>query len=312
MKYKTKILGLIIGSIILISGVAITVIRVYLVRRTDINGNNNDNDDDPPINPNNETSIPGLFYSDIIKDNFEIHLSLPENYNETDDNQYPVIILLDSDMLFYGSAILLSDGGVTSIISQLQENNSIPDVILIGIGYPGGYDLQKRNRDFMYPANSFPPGSGGAHEFYSFLETEFIPYVESHFPTNATFGHTLIGDSYGGNFGLFSLFHYASNTTSLFRNNILISPSVSYADYYLLSIEEELFNRTNGVLPIQLHLSAGANEWEDIVYGVELLNQTLVNRNYQDFIYSYQLYKDEDHLSVLDPAIREGLQFIFS
>ncbi len=312
MKNKAKIIGFIIGSIIIVSGIVINVSHVYLVRRTDTNGNNNDNDDDPPINPNNETSIPGSFYSEIIKDTFEIYLSLPENYNETDNKQYPMIILLDSDMLFYGSSFLLNDGGVSSIISHLQENNSIPDVILIGIGYPGGYDIQKRNRDFMYPANIFPPGSGGAFEFYLFLETEFIPYVESHFPTNITFGHTLIGDSYGGNFGLFSLFHYATNTTSLFRNNILISPSVSYADYYLLSIEEDLFNRTNGVLPIQLHLSAGANEWGDMVQGVELLNHTMTNRNYQDFIYSYQLYEDKDHLSVLGPAIREGLHFIFS
>jgi hypothetical protein len=65
-------------------------------------------------------------------------------------------------------------------------------------------------------------------------------------------------------------------------------------------------------MPNKLHLSAGADEWMDMIVGMETMNTTISERNYLDLVYSYQLYENSGHLSVVGPAITEGLQYIFS
>lgn len=271
------------------------------------NGNNPGLVDDDDDNDTNNSYITELFYSELVGDTYKIYLSLPNNYNQTSD-RYPVLYILDADWLFYGSLFLLEDGGVENIVQGLIQNNSIPELILVGIGYP---DDNHRNRDFMYPASSFPPGSGGAHEFYAFLENELVPFVDGNLRTN-TSERTIIGDSYGGNFLLFSIFEYSTNSSSLFTNYITISPSVSYYDYYLLDIEENFFNQSFGILPINLHLSVGEDEWKDMVDGVIILNKTIISRDYDNLNFHYHSYPDEGHTSVVGPAITDGLEWAFS
>ncbi|NHJ84667.1 MAG: alpha/beta hydrolase [Asgard group archaeon] len=271
-----------------------------------------DNSSTTPIiepNPNRDQNVPGLFYSELVDDNFKIYLSLPDSYNESDDQRYPVIYLLDADWHFDGSDWHLSEGGVKGIIKQLYNEGKMPEAILVGIGYP---ETNYRNRDFLYPSDYMSPNSGGAPNFYSFLKLEFLPYIDLNYKTNITFGRTLIGDSYGGYFTLFTITHYGTNTTNLFTNFICISPTVAYHDYYILTQEEELYNRTNGILPMRLHLSIGSDEWAEMLEGVSILNQTIITRNYSDLLFHHQIFEGYNHISVVGPAVTQGLTWLFS
>lgn len=270
----------------------------------------NKTSDNPIIEPepNREQNVPGLFYSEIADDNFKVYLSLPDSYNESDSQRYPVIYLLDANWYFDGSDWHISEGGVKGIVKRLFDEGKMPEVILVGIGYP---ETNHRNRDFLYPFDYLSPSSGGAPNFYSFLNLELLPFIDLNYKTNLTFGRTLIGDSYGGYFTLFTITHYGSNITNLFTNYICISPTVAYHDYYILTKEEELFIRTNGFLPMRLHLSVGTEEWAEMIEGVSILNQTLTIRNYSELLYEHQIFDGYNHISVVGPAITYGLIWLF-
>ena len=67
--------------------------------------------------------------------------------------------------------------------------------------------------------------SGGADSFYQFVTQEVIPLVEADYPIDSA-NRTLMGHSWGGVFGLYSLFR----DPLLYKNYLICSPDLPYAD----------------------------------------------------------------------------------
>jgi len=64
--------------------------------------------------------------SDIVGDQFKIWVALPKNYADT-TKRYPVVYLLDANIFF---------GLVTDTARLLQYGEEIPEIVIVGIGYP--------------------------------------------------------------------------------------------------------------------------------------------------------------------------------
>jgi predicted alpha/beta superfamily hydrolase len=224
-----------------------------------------------------------IIHSDYVNDDYRILISLPSNYNEQRGDRYPVIYFLDG-----GSA------NFHNITSEYMDAGTIPDVITIGIGYPGA---SQRNRDYTY----------NFANFYQFLKYELIPTIDATFYTDPL-NRTLFGHSFGGLCVLQTLFKYTDYTDILFRKLIAASPSIWWPDgNRCFSLEENLYNETS-VLPVSLYMTMGSLEGS-MVDDYFRMADVLDSRNYEDFNSSYHLNFNQDHSTNKELSFRLGIQW---
>lgn len=262
-----------------------------------------------PVDESNPKNIPGLYYSENVDDEFIIYLNLPSGYNDSVSEGFHVVYLLDGDWYFDGSHERLPDGGTVGILSELSVDGTIPEVILVAIGYP---EENLRQRDFLYPYASSNPISGGGENFYNFLKDELIPQVDSMFNTQMNEGRTFIGHSYGGYFALFSLFHYRPGDPVLFNNYLAISPANYYRNYYLKTMDNLMALEINNTLPLNLFMTVGDLEWTPMQNGIDTFVNRFDSRNYNDFDFEWNRYINLNHGTVVRPSIIDGMTWFFN
>jgi predicted alpha/beta superfamily hydrolase len=144
---------------------------------------------------------------------YHIYIRLPESYsNALPDTRYPVVYLLDGDSLF---PILATEHLFLNI------DDKLPEAIIVGIAY-GSFDpsINKRDVDFMGPADGVKPEHAGAPAFNRFLKAELIPAIERRYHADPD-RRVLFGQSRGGSFVLYSAF----TDPDLFWGRIASNPS---------------------------------------------------------------------------------------
>jgi predicted alpha/beta superfamily hydrolase len=191
--------------------------------------------------------------SDYTGEKYNIQVLLPENYDS--NTSYSTAYLIDGYYHF-------NDLGNEKI--RLVESGDMQDIIIVSIEYDGVgiasiSDLKKieelREIDLTYPKNldQGKETGGGALLFYDFLKLELIPLIEANYTTSAD-SRTLLGHSLGGYFCIFQSFNFASEP--LFENVVSASPSIWWADYELIRMEQNLYDNSMS-LPVNLYLSMG-------------------------------------------------------
>jgi len=262
--------------------VILIVLLVFVFQRSNAQ-------DISPIEGNTSATINGaviqdeIIHSYYVNDDFRIFISLPNDYNEQRAYRYPVIYFLDG-----GSA------SFHNITAEYMDAGIIPDVITIGIGYPGA---SQRNRDYTY----------SYFDFYQFLKYELIPHIDDMFYTDPL-DRTLFGHSFGGLCVLQIMFEYTDYTDILFRKLIAASPSIWWPDgIRCFQKEEDLFNATP-VLPVSLYMTMGSLEGS-MVDDYFRMSNILDSRNYEDFNSSYHLNFNEDHSSNKELSFRNGIRW---
>jgi len=182
---------------------------------------------------------------------YKLYISLPNDYS-TSDKAYPVVYLLDAD---YSFAI------ARNIVEHLSDRKNLPKFILVGIAYenPANYKLN-RTRDYtpIFVADGgygaeYQKVSGGAPRFRQFLQTELLPYMQSHYRVQAT--SILAGHSFGGLFATW----VALTTPSLFSGYISISPSLWYGEHYIFKVLDR-YSASVQQEPAKLFLAIGSEE----------------------------------------------------
>ena len=133
--------------------------------------------------------------SDGIGRGYHIYVMLPDGYDESADDRYPTIYLLDGGALFP----LLS-----AYYRYLTLGEEIPNAIIVGISY-GSDNLDGGNyRSTDYTAKS-PERDywGGAGQFQKFLSEELLPFIEGSYPSRSD-RRVIFGQSIGGQFVLYT------------------------------------------------------------------------------------------------------------
>lgn len=261
-----------------------------------------------------------LLASDIVGDQFKISVGLPKDYSDT-SKKYPVVFVLDANLFF---------GMVTDIAHLLQTGDEIPACIIVGIGYPDDTQhLGLRIRDLtpvcddashcawlkkVSQAKKVPieyRGSGGAEWFLAFMSNELMPYLRSNYRV-ALADAVLVGDSFGGLFALYAMFHQPA----MFKGYIIGSPSIYYGDAVTFDYEA-VYAEAHDDLPAAVFMSVGALEavyepaFAGMVSNVAELAEVLNSRNYPGLNLITQIFDNETHFSVIPATMSRGLRAVF-
>ena len=151
--------------------------------------------------------------SEVIGRPYHLFIMLPTGYDDSPEQFYPTIYVLDGGALFP----LFS-----AYYRYLNFGREIPDAILIGISY-GSENFEGGNfRSTDYTAKS-PERDywGGAEKFQRFLSTELFPMVEKSYRSRAD-RRVIFGQSIGGQFVLYT----ALTKPDLFWGHVASNPAL--------------------------------------------------------------------------------------
>lgn len=184
--------------------------------------------------------------SDTLGEQRQYLVHLPESYNHTPKQRYPVIYVLDGssqDVHTAASAALMARIGVT------------PEVIVVGIQNISG---KGRQRDYTPPGmrqDLDDKGSpeGRADKFLAFVRDELVPEIDSSYRISPT--RILAGNSRGGLFVVYAL----TEDPSLFNAYFANSPAL-WRDDGEMVIRLDRFLQKNPSLKNNLFLSLGSDE----------------------------------------------------
>jgi predicted alpha/beta superfamily hydrolase len=240
-----------------------------------------------------------VFHSTIIDDDFYIYISLPDGYEES-VKKYPVLYVLDGDISF---------GIATSIARYLQFGNTIPELIIVGIGY-GALRKSKgndRNRDYTISNNRNRPGSGGAPKFRKFLQDELLPYIDDEFRT-APDDRTINGYSLGGLFALYTLF----TEPGLFNRYIIGSPHLAWDNFRIFSVQENAFNSIDDI-NARVFISVGSDQSQETYFEpIDSMVTIIQEKGYPNFKLDTKVFDGGTHLICPPEALTYGLVAVFS
>ena len=265
--------------------------------------------------------------SDIVGDIFEITVMKPEDVS---DEPLPVIYLTDANN---------SLGTGCDVVNLLMLGGEIPPVILVAVGYPleGDFNnfIKLRTRDFSPSLCKWQTPMqaelaemsveeitcGGAYKFLNFLTTELKDFIGSKY--NISDDSTYIGDSMGGLFGVYTLFHKPDS----FKRYVIGSPWICW-DYPLCFEYEKKYSENHNDLSAIVYMATGGDEHilypnlpDAIVplfkdakteeYSREMF-KLLENRNYPSLNFRGKILDDETHFTMVSSIIGKGLKSVFN
>ena len=229
---------------------------------------------------------PFIIYSEILKEDREIHMYVPSDYDES-NKKYPVLYVLDGESEFHQ---------ITGIVEELSGGGRIQEMIVVGI--PNVSSRDHRIRDFGRAPNKllekFAPLGLKADNFISFLEKELIVYINQNYRTNNF--RILTGKSLSGNFTMDIMLR----KPSLFEAYIASSPVIGSNDDLVFRkakaefVKEKKFNKF-------LYFSM-ANEslgnYELIQRPIPNFIKLLEENAPSDFNWSYKHFPEENHSTI--------------
>jgi predicted alpha/beta superfamily hydrolase len=251
--------------------------------------------------------------SKLVQQDYRLFISLPKGYPDS-SHAYPTIYVLDGNCLFTF---------VRDIAEMLKLSGQVPDVIVVGIGYPRdtyldtltlrGRDLtfQELTEEYKKNHSSYPYGeTGGGSRFLEVIRTELLPFVEQNYRVDAN-DRMLLGWSAGAGFCLFAMFRYPE----LFRRLAAISP---WFKEDLLQ-EEAHHAAAHAALGAKLFIAQEQpdKEWlaastrKDPTADLHGFVDILRLRRYAGFQVHKKIYEEENHSSVVPIAITHALRELY-
>lgn len=268
-----------------------------------------------------ETEVRNLT-SNFVDQEYEISIALPPSYfhRDADNKKYPTVYLLDGNWYF---------GTAREVTRSMSFCGGIPEVIVVGIGYPASESLSESLKEFWrLRARDDTPvtdkkweekekekmsldtiETGGAGAFLQFIKTELIPDLASNYRIERS-NQVLAGHSLGGLFALHTLFH----ESELFQGYIVSSPYLELGDKHIFSTERD-YAENNAVLAAKLFMSVGEeeenmNSW--MVSNLIRFSTILRSRDFDELMVTNRIFPNLNHCEVMFPALQLGLKWIFS
>jgi predicted alpha/beta superfamily hydrolase len=235
------------------------------------------------------------FTSAINHHEYELHISLPGGYSDS-SKKYPVVYVLDGQWSF---------PYMVGINGGLNYDGLIPELIIVGITWPGDYE-RNRSRDFSpTPTNEFP-GSGGAPLFLQVLKKEIITRINTGFHTEPN-NNCLVGGSFSGLFTLYALLH----EPTLFKGYVVGSPNIGYDNDLAFSFEKT-FAKKNKELQVKLFITNGEYE-EQTSYGDDIKRfvDQMKASSYKGLELERLIVEKMGHASEGPYGHSRGLQFVY-
>jgi predicted alpha/beta superfamily hydrolase len=215
----------------------------------------------------------------------ELKIQLPRNYDPESKRKYPLVIVYDGDYLFEP---------VAGNIDYQAYWEDIPDCIVVGINQG-----KTREDDFFYDNTTFFPSHDGA-DFYEFMATELLPYVEDNY--NASNFRVIVGHDLGANF----INYYLFKDEPLFRAYVALSPDLA----------PEMQNRLKDRLSILkeetfYYLATSDADLKALRSVIIECDEKLKSIENPKLHYKFDNFEDANHYSLVGRGIPKALNEIF-
>lgn len=212
--------------------------------------------------------------SEILDQNRDIHIYLPEDYDDS-EKDYPVLFILDGQWFF--------TNGV-AIQKSLRVPGRLPEMIIVGIE-----NANPLRRTLFWDERE---------KFLSFLEDEVFTFLDTSF--RASDDRIIFGWESSAYFACYALF----NEKQLF--NAAIVTNGAYES------EETLDSFSSLNLPKNKYLFM-TNSDKDIysIGSSEEFSQLLTEKSPNNLTWKYEKFNDEIHESLAHIALYHGLNYYF-
>lgn len=204
---------------------------------------------------------------------------------------YRVLYVLDGNAFF----------GIFHDAKRLED--AYAGTIIVAVGYPTDqpYDFDRRAYDFTPPAPGAQPPQGGQDDLLDFLEKTLKPAIAARYKVDQD-QESLFGHSFGGMFALYAMY----TRPALFDHYVAASPTLWWANRYLLAPERSFVGRVeSGEIDIRhtsLMVAIGDVEPPQEVQDAIALERRLQPLSVYGLRTSMRLQPGEDHMS-MTPAI---------
>lgn len=253
---------------------------------------------------------------------FRVSVALPISYDASADTRYPVLYVLDADLAF-GTAVEITRG--------LALGQELPELIIVGVGYPVESfvaTLGLRSRDFTPTEDpvwmeeslaqsalaGMPPpvGTGGGPAFLRFLTDQLVAFVDDRYRT-VPGDRGLFGDSLGGLFALYTLFHQPE----AFRRYIVGSPSLWWDEEVTFQFADQ-FSLDHDDLVAAVYLGVG--DLEEVgpvlepfrmVSNTERMRDFLAAAGFDGLRLETKIFEGETHMSVPPMIFSRGVRSVY-
>lgn len=234
--------------------------------------------------------------SSHIDQEYRIFVAFPAGYADSDQT-YPTLYTLDADLGF---------GMTTQIIRLLEFGQELPQLVVIGIGYPVYWmETQPyRLRDYVPTGWREDPRSGGAEDFLRFIREDLVSFVGSEYRVDPE-DRCLVGASLGGLFGLYVLLSHPD----AFNRYIIGSPWIVQDDPEVFRYESS-YAANHSDLSAKVSMGAGSLEPESVVTNTRKLDKALQDRGYDSLRLKTHIFEGETHLSVAPYNLSRGLKIV--
>lgn len=229
------------------------------------------------------------FYSDLLKDDRIVTVSLPASYKTQTQKKYPLVIILDGEYLFEPFNGALQYGAYW---------NDLPECVVVAIHMNMTKD--QRQLDFYMDAQTGLPDERGV-DFFDFIYKEFVPFLDSKY--RLTPFRILVGHGLSATFS--NLFLYREDP--LFNAFIIMSaePATNMSEN-LAQIMKTTKRK------IYYYQSVAENDPKDIIAQAQNLYAALQTDQKIEVLYQMQVIPDATHYSGVLFAIPQALAHIFS
>lgn len=242
--------------------------------------------------------------SSVMGETTKINIYLPDGYHPDSAAKYPVIYVLDGalDEDFFHMAGLVQ-------FSSFSWVNYIQPSIMVGIV------SSDRKRDMTYCSVesftwpewlNFPPtnhkNTGKSASFMQYIETELIPYMESHY--HCTGNRTLIGQSLAGLFATEVLL----KKPTLFQNYIIMSPSLWWGNESLLKDAPKLLQSLPAT-PMQVYIAVG-KEGKVMEQDARNLSKAVQKAAKPGTAVKFEFLPKENHGTILHQAVDNAFEWM--
>ena len=252
--------------------------------------------------------------STVLGESREFYVDFPDSYVEGSDTKYPVVYILDGDVML----------NALHTVHSYYSGGFMPEMILIGIS-----NADNRVRDLTTSELSERRGqaynqeNGGAEKFTDFIQSELIPFVEDKYPV--TNYRTLIGHSYGGLFTVNMLLKH----TDAFENYLAIDPSMDWDQQKLLQESKAILSQ-NSFLGKSMFVSLGGqlhmadtditidnvmkDTTEFTLFSRSIIELSKIAEAHKEngLNFYWKFYPNDLHGTIPLPSIMDGLLQIFT
>jgi predicted alpha/beta superfamily hydrolase len=226
--------------------------------------------------------------STILKEERNVLVRLPAEYERLPKEKFPVIYMLDGENR--------NPQMMATVADHLTANFQMPPVILVSI------PNTDRTRDLTPTAVADFPTSGGGNKFLDFLDREVFPEIEENYRTQPY--RIFAGHSFGGLTVIYTLL----TRPEMFNAYLAASPALFWDEQYVTRRLPALAAKQTKRKRI---IFVGLGDEPELIKEYTSFKNKILLAGPKNLDYEFKLFPGENHASAILPEYYYGLKNIY-